>query len=40
MLAPKSIKERFFHARIFEVLAIALCAPLGFWAVRWRTWGC
>ena len=27
----KSIKERFFHALGFEVLAIALCAPLGAW---------
>ena len=27
----KSIKERFFHALIFEVLAISLCAPLGAW---------
>ena len=27
----KSIKERFFHALIFEVLAIAICAPLGAW---------
>ena len=27
----KSIKERLLHAVIFEVLAIALCAPLGAW---------
>ena len=27
----KSLKERFFHALGFEVLAIALCAPLGAW---------
>ncbi|MDO8372977.1 MAG: multidrug/biocide efflux PACE transporter [Polaromonas sp.] len=27
----KSVKERFFHALGFEVLAIALCAPLGAW---------
>ena len=27
----KSVKERFFHALWFEVLAIALCAPLGAW---------
>jgi len=31
MLAEKSIKERFVHALLFEVLAIALCAPLGAW---------
>jgi len=29
MLSEKSIKERFVHALLFEVLAIALCAPLG-----------
>src|SRR5687768_11470567 len=27
----KSLKERFLHALGFEVLAIALCAPLGTW---------
>ena len=27
----KSIKERLLHALIFELLAIALCAPLGAW---------
>ncbi len=27
----KSVKERFFHALGFEVLAIAICAPLGAW---------
>jgi uncharacterized membrane protein len=27
----KSLKERFFHALGFEVLAIAICAPLGAW---------
>lgn len=27
----RSIKERFFHALGFEVLAIAICAPLGAW---------
>lgn len=27
----KSGKERFFHALGFEVIAIALCAPLGAW---------
>ena len=31
MTIKKSIKERFFHALGFEVLAIALCAPLGTW---------
>jgi uncharacterized membrane protein len=27
----KSVKERFLHALGFEVLAIAICAPLGAW---------
>ena len=27
----KSGRERFFHALVFEVIAIALCAPLGAW---------
>lgn len=27
----KSVRERFFHALAFEVLAIAICAPLGAW---------
>lgn len=31
MALEKSITERFFHALIFEVLAIAICAPLGAW---------
>lgn len=31
MLIKKSIKERFFHALGFEVLALAICAPLGAW---------
>jgi len=31
MQPHKSIKERLLHALIFEVLAIALCAPLGAW---------
>ncbi|WP_332776246.1 multidrug/biocide efflux PACE transporter [Polaromonas sp.] len=31
MSLQKSVKERFFHALVFEVLAIALCAPLGAW---------
>jgi uncharacterized membrane protein len=31
MSLQKSVKERFFHALCFEVLAIAICAPLGAW---------
>ncbi len=31
MSLQKSIQERFFHALGFEVLAIAICAPLGAW---------
>lgn len=31
MSLQKSIKERFFHALGFELLAIAICAPLGAW---------
>ena len=31
MHPPKSLKERLLHALIFELLAIALCAPLGAW---------
>lgn len=31
MSPQKSVKERFFHALGFEVLAIAICAPLGAW---------
>ena len=31
MISHKSVKERFFHALGFEVLAIAICAPLGAW---------
>ncbi|MDP1998206.1 MAG: multidrug/biocide efflux PACE transporter [Rhodoferax sp.] len=31
MSLQKSAKERFFHALGFEVLAIAICAPLGAW---------
>jgi uncharacterized membrane protein len=31
MSLQKSIKERFFHALCFELLAIAICAPLGAW---------
>lgn len=31
MSLQKSLKERFLHALGFEVLAIAICAPLGAW---------
>ncbi len=31
MSLQKSVKERFFHSLAFEVLAIAICAPLGAW---------
>ena len=31
MTLEKSITERFLHALMFEVLAIAICAPLGAW---------
>jgi uncharacterized membrane protein len=31
MIPHKSVKERFFHALGFEVLAIVICAPLGAW---------
>jgi len=31
MSLQKSVKERFFHALVFELLAIAVCAPLGAW---------
>lgn len=31
MSSHKSVKERFFHALGFELLAIAICAPLGAW---------
>lgn len=31
MHPDKSVTERFFHALGFEVMAIALCAPLGAW---------
>ena len=31
MSLKKSVTERFFHALGFEVLAIAICAPLGTW---------
>jgi len=31
MNTEKSVKERFFHALGFEVVAIGICAPLGTW---------
>ncbi len=31
MSLQKSVRERFLHALVFELLAIALCAPLGAW---------
>jgi len=31
MHSDKSVSERFFQALLFEVLAIAICAPLGAW---------
>ena len=31
MSLQKSVKERFLHALAFEVIAIAICAPLGAW---------
>ena len=31
MHSHKSVRERFFHALAFELLAIAICAPLGAW---------
>lgn len=31
MTFKKSAKELFFHAVVFEVVAIAICAPLGAW---------
>ena len=31
MSLDRSIKERFFHALGFELLAVAICAPLGAW---------
>ena len=31
MSLQKSVKERFFHALGFEVLALAICAPMGAW---------
>ncbi|SFB95486.1 Uncharacterized membrane protein [Polaromonas sp. OV174] len=34
MSLQKSAKERFFHALCFEVLAIAICTPLGVWLLN------
>ena len=31
MHSQKSLRERFFHALAFELLAIVICAPLGAW---------
>ena len=31
MSLKKSIKERFLHSLAFEVIAVAICAPLGVW---------
>ena len=31
MHLDKSVRERFFQALLFEVIAIAICAPLGAW---------
>ena len=31
--AKKTLKERFFHAFLFEILAIGLCAPVAAWAM-------
>lgn len=31
MHPDKSVRERFFHALAFELLAVAICAPLGAW---------
>jgi hypothetical protein len=28
---PKSSREHFFHALLFEVVAIGICAPVGAW---------
>lgn len=32
--ATKSLKERFFHAFMFEILAIGLCAPAAAWVMN------
>lgn len=32
-LGSKTLKERFFHAFLFEILAIGLCAPAAAWAM-------
>ncbi|AUA55043.1 Predicted membrane protein [Achromobacter spanius] len=31
--STKTLKERFFHAFLFEILAIGLCAPAAAWAM-------
>lgn len=31
--AKKTLKERFFHAFLFEILAIGLCAPIAAWTM-------
>lgn len=31
--AKKTLKERFLHAFLFEILAIGLCAPVAAWAM-------
>ena len=31
MSLKRSVKERFFHSLAFELLALAICAPLGAW---------
>ncbi len=36
--AAKSLKERFFHAFLFEILAIGLCAPAAAWAMDKPLW--
>lgn len=33
MSLRKSVRERFFHSLGFELLAIAICAPLGAWVL-------
>ena len=40
--AKKTLKERFLHAFLFEILAIGLCAPSphGPWANRCSKWVC
>ena len=31
--AKKTLKERFLHAFLFEIIAIGLCAPVAAWAM-------